>query len=121
MKSRYLIFTLVVSFGVLSFSSVEIDSLSVSGKYGICGGSDVNEEIQTFLQINDDHSFRYFDNSNPNKKIDLKGSWKLNGNTIHLSNYSSDFGIHNKWTIDKNTSCLKSRKGLNFTRLCQIQ
>lgn len=121
MNSHYLIFTLVVSLGVLSFSSLEKDSLSVSGKYGICGGSDVKEANQTFLQINEDHSFHYFDNSNPDKKIDLKGRWKLKGTTVHLSDYSSDFGIHNKWTIDKNTKCLKSRKGLNFTRLSQIQ
>jgi hypothetical protein len=91
------------------------------GSYGvcICEGS-IAVTMNTELLINDDFTFHYIDNSNQNKKIDVKGKWKRKGNIIYLLEYKSNFSIHSKWKIDKNEKCLKSRAGLNFRRLCHI-
>src|SRR5688572_27693992 len=89
-----------------------------TGTYGVCTCETSSENTaKVELTINDDNTFQYFDNSNPSKKIDIKGNWTITNNTIELKDYSSAVSIHNKWTIDENEKCLKSRKGLNFTRL----
>ncbi len=90
-----------------------------TGTYGVCTCAESSTKVE--LIINDDHTFHYFDNSDPSKIIDVKGNWIINDNTISLKDYKSDFAIHNKWTIDDNEKCLKSRKGLNFTRLCHLK
>lgn len=93
-----------------------------TGIYGVCTCDISNENsIKVELTINENNTFQYFDNSNPAKKIDIKGNWTITDNTIFLKDYKSDFPIHNKWEIDENEKCLKSRKWLNFTRLCHIK
>lgn len=121
MKKVNLILTTVVVLAIMSFKPSENLSL-LTGTYGVCNCDDnSNSTTKTELLINEDNSFHYFDNSNSNKKIDVKGKWIRKGNTIYLQDYNSEFAIHNKWTIDKNEKCLTSRIGLNFTRLCHIK
>ena len=93
-----------------------------TGIYGVCGCEGKSESSNTIkLTINEDHSFSYYNATNPAKKIDLKGEWKSKGSSIVLENYDSDQGIHDKWRMDKNGMCVKSRNGLNFMRLCLIK
>lgn len=91
-------------------------SVSAVGVYG------VSSELLPFtfeLSLNADNTFHYVNNSVPGKAIDTKGIWEQKGNTITLSHYTSEFPINDKWKIDS-YHCLKSRKGLEFTRLCNI-
>ena len=116
MKKIKLILTMAVVMTIMSFKTVKTLE---TGAYGICDCEE-NTVITTKheLIINDDFSFRYFNSSNSKKKIDIEGRWTREGNVVYLQDYESEHSIHNKWTIDKNEKCLKSRKGLSFVRLC---
>jgi hypothetical protein len=61
------------------------------------------------------------DKTNADELIDLNGNWEQKGNQIILKDYPNEVSIHNVWKIDKNGKCLKSRKGLNFRRLCYLE
>jgi len=123
MKKTLSILGLLVVLTMMSFKGNHPAKKNLkTGTYGVCSCENFSDNsTRVELIINDDNTFRYFDNSNPSKTIDIKGSWTLNNNTILLKDYKSDFSIHNKWTIDENEKCLKSRKGLNITRLCHIK
>lgn len=112
--------TAVLFFSLAGFKLKDKPTL-LTGTYGICGceTADANH-LKIQLTLNDDHTFHYFDNSDPDKKIDLKGNWSLNNNTVSLKDYQAGFTIHDKWFIDKNGKCIKSRVGLNFERLCNV-
>lgn len=71
------------------------------------------------LSLNADKTFHYVNNSVPGKAIDVTGTWEQKGTSIILKNYSSAFPINDKWKLDGD-KCLKSRKGLEFTRLCNL-
>jgi len=90
-----------------------------TGTYGVCNCSESKTKVE--LTLNPDNTFTYHDNSNPKKIIDLKGAWVLEGETIKLKEHKADFRIHDKWILDENGKCLRSRKGLEFTRLCHIK
>lgn len=105
----------------MSFEGGSPDLRLNTGKYGVCTCDNGEENLKRFeLIISEDNTFQYFDNTNSNNIIDLKGSWIREKNTIYLKNFSSDIEIHSKWIIDDNEKCLKSRKGLNFMRLCHL-
>ena len=104
----------------MSFDDKKPANSLLKGAYGVCG-CEANVVSKFELVLNEDFSFHYFDNYNPSKIIDVKGNWSLDGNTILLKDYSSDYSINTKWEIDKNEKCLKSRKGMLCTRLCHIK
>ncbi len=112
--------TALILISLAAFSLKEKLTLQ-TGTYGVCPcePSDANSS-EIALTLNDDHTFRYSDQSNPKKKINLSGNWELTNNTILLKNYTTSFAIHDKWTIDKNEKCIKSRVGLNYCRLCNV-
>jgi hypothetical protein len=91
-------------------------SVSAVGVYGVS-----SEPLPfTFeLSLNADKTFHYVNNSVPGKAIDVTGTWEQKGTSIILKNYSSAFPINDKWKLDGD-KCLKSRKGLEFTRLCNL-
>ncbi len=122
MKKTTLLFTLILALTLMSFNgSKSPKKLQLkTGTYGVCPCNNPAESTVS-LTLNDDFTFHYIDNSNPLKKTDVKGKWVLNNNTVTLKDYTSDRAIHNKWAIDKNEKCLKSWKGLNLTRLCNIK
>jgi hypothetical protein len=120
MKRTNLFLAILVIVTTMSFKGKPSEKKVKTGVYGVCNcGTESSAKIE--LTINDDLTFHYFDNYNPAKVIDIKGNWILDGNTILLKDYKSDFSIHNKWQIDNNEKCLRSRKGLEFTRLCHIK
>jgi hypothetical protein len=90
-----------------------------AGTYGVCSCNEPGSTSKLELTINDDHTFRYFNNTVPGKNIDMHGTWEMKGNTVVLSDTITAYS--EKWTIDKNEKCLKSRQGLMFTRLCHLQ
>jgi hypothetical protein len=115
-----IIATVLVVFTTMSFSDKAPSEKVMTGAYGVCNcGPESAAKVE--LTINDDFTFHYYDNNNPAKIIDVKGNWALNENVILLKDYKSAFAIRDKWTIDKNEKCLKSRKGMEWTRLCHIK
>jgi hypothetical protein len=92
------------------------------GIYGVCDceNSEANAE-KVELSINKDFTFQYYDNSNPSAVIDVKGNWEMKDNSILLKDYTSGISIHNKWECDADGKCIRSRKGLEFIRLVNIE
>lgn len=121
MRSVLFLLAVIMFVATVSFKYPGGEALVLkTGEYGVCNCNTLST-VKTELVINEDHTFRYYDNSNSNKVIDVKGNWVLKGDKVQLTNYTADFPIHKTWTIDKNEKCLKSRKGLNFTRLCHLR
>mgnify|MGYP003636376582 CR=1 FL=1 len=120
MKNAKLSIGIVAVLVLMSFKSTEKETIK-SGAYGVCHcGDAATKSSKVELLINDDNTFHYFNNSDPSNKVDVKGKWEMKDNTIRLHDYDSETAIHNKWAIDKNENCLKSRKGLYFMRLCYL-
>lgn len=72
------------------------------------------------LTINSDHTFSYQDFSVSDKKIMVKGNWRLRGSKVILKEENSTQRFHRVWTFLENGQVAKSRKGLCFYRLCKI-
>lgn len=123
MKKINLITAIFSAFALMSFVTPDSGkySLITMGTYSVCAGNNSNSgSVKLGLTINADFTFHYFDNSNPEKSVDVRGNWQLKNNTIFLDNYSSDFPLERKWTVNGNKKCITSRKGLRFTRLCNV-
>lgn len=118
MKSLKILLATLVVLATMSFKPNNPLVKEVAGTYGVCGESNAP---MIELTINEDYTFHYLDNSNPAKKVDISGTWTLNGNTVRLKDFNSPFAIHEKWNIDKNDKCLKSRRGMEWRRLCQVK
>ena len=73
------------------------------------------------LIIKSDNTFYYQDFSFPEKKIVIKGNWKLKGKKVFLKNNISNEKFNNVWTISGNGQVVKSHKGMTFYRLCKIE
>jgi hypothetical protein len=80
-----------------------------------------NGSSELTLTINPDHTFEYTNSTNPNKPIRTSGTWEQKGNTLTLGNYQSKIKVNDHWTIDKNCSCLRSRRGMEWIRICLKQ
>ena len=106
-----------VLFSSFSHRNYPAKSATAAGIYGVCSAEKLPFTFE--VSLNEDHTFHYVNNSVPGKAIDTKGIWEQKGNTITLSHYTSEFPINDKWKMDS-YHCLKSRKGLEFTRLCNI-
>ncbi|MFK7949149.1 MAG: hypothetical protein AB8G11_16280 [Saprospiraceae bacterium] len=105
----------VLFFVITSFSFVASTN-SFVGTYGVTN----NNPNVIELTLNEDFSFIYKDFSNPKKKIDIQGKWKVENETIFLKEESSSFSFHNKWKIEKNGKVAKSRKGMTFYTLMKL-
>ncbi len=89
--------------------------------YGVCGcdtATTVGYKVE--LTLHPDHTFHYFDASNPAQKVDLSGQWVMNGKKVILQADGPEKGFHKTWKFDKNKPCILSQKGLGFIRLCDI-
>lgn len=116
MKKSILILTFSL-FVSMSFVFPQKELILKYGTYGYCKNcGSLNAKIE--LKINKDNTFSYFDNSDSKKIVDINGTWVRANNTIFLKEYKSSFKIHNKWRIQENGFCLKSRNNLEFSRLC---
>ncbi len=120
MKQAKLFLTILVVLATMSFGDKNPAEKVKKGTYGACGCGETSSTKMELI-LNEDFTFHYFDNYNPSKIIDVKGNWSLNENTIILKDYKSDIVINNKWEMDANEKCLKSRKGLAFTRICHLK
>jgi hypothetical protein len=96
------------------------ESLATTDTYGVCGCvSESNTKCTFKLELNEDKSFHYIDQSG-SSKIDITGKWLSAGRSIQLTGFSDNMKIHDQWKIDKEGNCIQSRKGLEFVRLCNL-
>lgn len=118
MKNLLILCALVLSAALfLSFSKVEPTKESVSVNYSFTKSGSAEVLIQ--LKLNSDNTFLFIDNSNPKKHISTEGKYILKGHAIKLYDYDSKLPIAEKWTMEKKYACIKSRKALTWTRICQ--
>ena len=120
MKQFTFIIGSALLFTLMSFmGNSTSDMAKVSGTYGVC---DYEKLLPITLQLalNKDSSFHFVDRTNAAKPIDVTGTWELKDKTITLKNYTSARPIHNKWKLDGNTGCIKSRKGMTYYRICNV-
>jgi hypothetical protein len=123
MKNVKIILLLMATTICMSFTDSKLSNLQTLklGTYSSCSCEKTIENSLKFgLTLNEDFTFNYFDNTNTSKKVSVKGTWSLDKNSILLKDYPTDTGLDNKWTIDNNGICIKSKKGLSFTRLCNV-
>ncbi|MFY0643646.1 MAG: hypothetical protein JXR19_04200 [Bacteroidia bacterium] len=109
-----------LSIGVLlalfSFTFVSIPIDKVVGVYGVSDADPSHLE----LNIKQDYTFSYKDFSDPERAIDVKGTWVLKHRTVILSADNNQYPFHYKWKIVKDGLAAKSRKGMAFYRLVRI-
>jgi hypothetical protein len=115
MKRQQIIFILLIAFSALSFGKRKPPV--ITGTYGVCSCTLPAKTIIE-LKLNPDGSFAFTDNSDPSHAIDIKGTWSMKKGNIVLSGFKPDNHIHDRWHMDKNGKCIKSRKGMEFSRLC---
>lgn len=73
-----------------------------------------DEQVLTALVIEADQHFVYFDKTTGKE---IKGTWKIVKGDLLLEG-ESPLPITDKWKIDKNGKCLKSRDKMAFYRFC---
>jgi len=103
----------LIAISITAWSFINVSNQYIAGTYGVCNTNNTTVE----LKLNPDNSFRYIDNSNPKKTINVKGKWTMKKNRISLHDYSSQFKFHDNWKIDKEGIVANSRRGLSFYRL----
>lgn len=125
MKAGKLILVTICIFSVIALSGYKKaprKATFVYGTYGVCDCDNAApKEPSVELTINEDFSFRYINNSDPTKKVNTTGKWVWDGDRVFLKEHNSPYPIHDKWAIDKNTSCIKSLWVMNYTKLCKLQ
>ena len=117
-KLNKIVLTLLIGLTAMSFRDRQENDIAINGTYGVC---DCNEDTSPVFELtfNDDYTFRYVRADAPEGGIDVRGKWTRSGNTILLKDFPADVSIHDKWKVDE--QCLKSRKGFEWTRLCQVK
>ena len=99
---------------LMSFSeALEKQEKSIAGTYGFNVG-----QSRLQLEITEDNTFYFIDETRLDKKVYVKGKWIQKGKTIHLTDYNASHKIPKKWKLDKDYPCIKSRIGLKFIRIC---
>ena len=113
----------MLGLGLLSMSftppGVPEEPAISTGTYGVCGCDPTSSTSPNIsLAIHADNSFHYVNGTDPRAAVDVEGRWELKGRTLTLWTSSSESPFE-KWTMDN--SCLRSRKGMTFTRLCHME
>lgn len=108
MKKDVLIL-IIMAIAAMNFRGTE--KLAPSLAAGTYGGG-----CQVQLKINTDHTFSYCDRS-VQPHLYINGEWEQTDGVIKLKG-PAGVKFHNRWKIDGEYPCLKSRKGLNWRRLC---
>ncbi len=121
MRNIKTIFALCIACTLFSFKPVEPSKKLKLGSYGVCSckGEDMTSKTMK-LVLKEDQSFQFIDNTVSDKKLNISGTYLLKGNKIIMKDQATKKSVRAKWKIDNNELCLKSRKGLNFTRLCWL-
>ncbi len=122
MKTSYVFATVSLSLMLLSFTPPGSPSAPAlrTGTYGVCGCETPTATGPNIsLALNNDQSFHYVNGTDRDELVDVTGSWEIKKDKVILRTSSNEeFAT---WSVDKNTSCLRTRKGLLFSRLCHLE
>jgi hypothetical protein len=114
MKTSIKILTAMVAI-ILVSSFKKSHTTNFIGSYGV---SSTNHTLIK-LTINQDGTFYYHDYSNLKKKIIVIGNWTVKYSKVVLKGNDNYTKFHNVWSFNENGQVAKSRKGLNYYRLCK--
>ena len=114
MKRFLLITTAFFCLITLQSFTTSFDS-NLIGTYGVSK----NDPSKIQLVLSENNTFTYQDFSNPNKKINVSGTWTIKRNHVVLTATNSETAFHNKWKIDSTGKVATSRKGLTFYSLAK--
>lgn len=104
---------------LLLSTSLAFSSKGDANFYGTYGVSTVDPS-QIKLQILENHTFVFQDYSQAKHPVRVSGTWTLKGRKVVLTGKDNQNDFHRVWTFENNAQVAKSRKGLNFWRLCKI-
>lgn len=111
--------------GMMSFTGIPVQEETIleTVTYGVCGcEGQVSAGPQVELTLNPDHTFYYRNAADPGRKLEINGHWTMQGKRVVLTDASNaKTRFHSSWKLDKNQTCIVSRKGLNFIRLCNVK
>ena len=105
----------LLGFALMIFQSFTLITNNIIGVYGVSTSD--SSVIQ--LQLDEDRTFTFQDYSNPNKKINISGTWEQKKGSVILSSPDYEGDFHSKWKFSKNFNMAKSRKGMTFYTLCK--
>lgn len=122
-KFQATLFLLALLGGMAFSGGPEKDgTISEAVTYSVCGCEGaVSAGASVALTLQPDHTFQYLNASDPAHKLELKGQWVMHGKKVDLQADDAAVSFHKSWKLDKNQSCIVSRKGLNFMRLCDVK
>ena len=106
----------LVAVSLLSLLMASFNGINPSEEKGI-DASYGDEKVQLVLE--DDFSFHYRDLCS-SQKIDVSGTYEIDGNKVHLSATDEAALFHDSWKLTNNQQVAKSRKGMLFMRLCEM-
>ena len=104
---------------LLLSTSLAFSSKGDANFYGTYGVSAVDPS-QIKLQILENHTFVFQDHSQAKHAVHVSGTWTIKGRKVILNSSNQENDFHRVWTFENNGQVAKSRKGLNFWRLCKI-
>ena len=123
MQAIKMLFLPLALLGTMSFTGnpTTNDPILETKTYGICGSKgEVSNAPKVELTLRPDFTFHYINASDPSHPVDAKGVWVMQGKKVVLQADGAQNGFHKTWKLDTKTSCITSRKGLNFIRLCDL-
>ncbi len=99
----------------LSFTHPENKGLNIT--YGVSESDPSRIE----LSLTEDFKFTYQDFSNPNRSIEVKGTYTLKNGKVVLMADQGDARFHDRWKLSHDRMKAKARKGLAFYTLCRVE
>lgn len=122
MKHLKNILVIIILSALISFQKPLPKGNPATGTYSVCDCETQDKpKVSVELKLNDDNTFNYIDNTVADKKVNIIGQWKMRGDRIVLKEYGQPLKIHDVWHVARDRNCIKSRKGMEWRRLCLIK
>jgi hypothetical protein len=118
---KNLFFLLALSWALTSYIS-ESESSFKAGVFSACTCAD-NQAYKSQIKVSfmADNQFEIIDTRNPSVVATTVGTWEISKKQ-HIQLFpKNEMNFSDKWKLEKDGTCIKSRKGLNWIRLCNIE
>ncbi len=100
------------------FAFTPPEAPTAEGTYGVCGcGTAPTPDLS--LTLRPDGTFRYKNGEDPARPEEVSGTWRQEGRKLTLFDGTGAVVAH--WSLDKQGPCIRTRRGMLFTRLCRLQ
>lgn len=114
---KTILFTLCMAVCILSYAS-DKPKAPAGGSFGTCSCNGGNRTIE--LNLNDDATFKYIDNSDPAHARTINGTWVMKSGKMLLTANDGNRSFHRRWKYTADGKCIKSRYGMNWMRICVL-